>query len=75
MPVPYSEVPYKQLMCHQGAYDLIDLAGRKNISRWDIKEFEKFSLNADSVRKYVPSGFTTREAEQYIIKALEYYSR
>ena len=46
MPVPYSEVPYKQLMCHQGAYDLIDLAGRKNISRWDIKEFEKFSLNA-----------------------------
>lgn len=36
---------------------------------------EKFSLNADSVRKYVPSGFTTREAEQYIIKALEYYSR
>lgn len=48
MPVPYSEVPYKQLMCHQGAYDLIDLAGRKNISRWDIKEFEKFSLNACS---------------------------
>ena len=36
---------------------------------------EKFSLNADSVRKYVPSGFTNREAEQYIIKALEYYSR
>lgn len=36
---------------------------------------EKFSISADSVRKYVPSGFTDRQAEQYIVKALEYYSR
>ena len=48
MPIPYASVPYKQLMCHQGAYDLIDLAGRKSITKWDIKEFEKFSLNACS---------------------------
>ena len=50
MPVPYETVPYEQLLCHQAAYDLIDLAGRERFEDWDILEFEKATLGAGSTR-------------------------
>ena len=50
MPVSYDLVPYEQLLCHQAAYDIIDLAGRERFENWDILEFEKSTLGVGSVR-------------------------
>ena len=49
MPVSYDLVPYEQLLCHQAAYDIIDLAGRERFENWDILEFEKSTLGVGSV--------------------------
>lgn len=48
MPVSYETIPYEQLLCHQAAYDLIDLAGRDRFENWDMLEFEKATLGAGS---------------------------
>jgi hypothetical protein len=50
MPVPYETVPYEQLLCHQAAYDLIDLAGRDRFENWDVLEFAKAILGMGNTR-------------------------
>ena len=57
MPVSYTRVPYHQLLCHQGAYDLLDIAGRAYFPEWDILEFEKAHLGAGS------TGFICNETD------------
>ncbi len=48
MPISYTKLPYHQLLCHQGAYDLIDTSGRAYFENWDIREFEKAILGCGS---------------------------
>jgi hypothetical protein len=66
MPVPYERIPYEQLLCHQAAYDLIDLAGRNKFRNWDILEFEKAILGAEGT-KYI----CTDEDHQAIVENLK----
>jgi len=66
MPVSYETIPYEQLLCHQAAYDLIDLAGRERFRNWDILEFEKATLGAGS------TGYIcTDEDHRVVIGSLE----
>ena len=48
MPVSYNKIPYSQLLCHEGAYTLIDTLGRAHFKEWDILEFEKAILGCGS---------------------------
>lgn len=48
MPVSYTKVPYNQLLCHQGAYNLIDTFGHARFDIWNIVEFEKTILGCGS---------------------------
>lgn len=36
---------------------------------------EKFTLKAETVKKYLPKGLTDKQAEDYIIRALSHYNR
>ena len=57
MPVQYKMVPYSQLLCHQGAYDIINYAGAEKIPNWDMDEFERIVLGMGS------TGFFCNTAE------------
>lgn len=70
MPILYETIPYEQLLCHQAAYDLIDLAGRERFENWDILEFEKSTLGVGSIR-YI----RTKEDHQAIVSSLKSLNR
>ena len=36
---------------------------------------EKITIRADRLRQYLPAGISPRQAEDYVLKALEYYQR
>lgn len=48
MPVQYKTIPYSQLLCHQGAYDIINRAGAERFLDWDMGEFERTILGMGS---------------------------
>lgn len=50
MPVSFTKIPFPQLLCHQGAYEIIDAYGRENFEGWDIVEFEKSILGCGSIK-------------------------
>ena len=41
MPIPYEKLDLKTLLYHKGAYDRIDLNGRRYINRWNIHQLEQ----------------------------------
>lgn len=50
MPIQYKKIRYNQLLCHQGAYDIINRAGNEKFSDWDMEEFENSVLAMTSTR-------------------------
>ena len=50
MPVSYRELSIDQLLCHDGAYKLFDIAGRLRFENWDIQQFEKNYLGCEGCR-------------------------
>ena len=50
MPILYKNIPYSQLMCHQGAYDVINRVGEKCSTNWDMIEYEKSILGMTGAR-------------------------
>ena len=36
---------------------------------------EKISFNTDVIRKYVPQSYTSKQTEEYVIKALDFYKK
>lgn len=65
MPIQYKKISYNQLLCHQGAYDIINLAGKEHFTDWDIREFEKTILGMGC------TGYICNEADhEAIIGAL-----
>lgn len=49
MSIPYSAIPLKQLLGHDGAYHLIDVAGHLLFENWSIIEFEKGILGCNGI--------------------------
>ena len=50
MSIRYQLFPYNQLLCHQGAYNIINRTGKEYFSDWDMDEFEKSVLAMDTTR-------------------------
>ena len=50
MPISYTRVPFEQLLCHEGAYNLIDIAGHLHFENWNINEFEHGLLGCNGTR-------------------------
>ena len=48
MPIQYKTLPYSQLLCHQGAYDIINQTGKTEFDNWDMIEFERITLGMGS---------------------------
>lgn len=65
MPILYQTIPYNQLFCHQGAYDLINQSGREYFAEWNIDEFERTILGMGS------TGYVCKsEDHEAVTKAL-----
>ena len=65
MPVPFRKVPIEQLLHHEAAYQIINIAGNLRYDDWDIIEFEKGILGCDG-RHY----YSTAEEEQELFRPL-----
>ena len=50
MPIPYKKLSIDQLLCHDGAYKLMDIAGRLKFENWDMQQFEKEYLGCGESR-------------------------
>lgn len=46
MPIPYENLKYEDILCHQEAYNYFDDAGRHLFDEWDMVGFEKAVLGA-----------------------------
>ena len=66
MPVSYRRLSIEQLLCHDGAYKLIDIAGRLRFENWDIQQFEKNYLGCGGYR-YIRSDEDMRAILQPLI--------
>lgn len=66
MPVSYRKLSVEQLLCHDGAYKLIDIAGHLRFKNWDIQQFEKGYLGCDGNR-YVRNDEDMRALLQPLI--------
>lgn len=53
MPISYSELSFRELLHHQGAYDRINTAGLELISEWDMVSFER-TVFGDKQAFYTP---------------------
>lgn len=47
MPIHYCDVPIRQLLCNQSAYEIIDATGKKLFENWNMDEFEKWIIRDD----------------------------
>ena len=63
MPTSYSELSFRELLHHQGAYDRINSTGLKLIPQWDIVQFERTVFGNEQV-------FYTPEQEAKLKKSL-----
>lgn len=50
MPISYTTLPFEQLLCHEGAYNLINIAGHLRFENWNINEFEQGLLGCNGTR-------------------------
>ena len=67
MPIQYKTLPYSQLLCHQGAYDIINQTGKGQFDNWDMIEFERITLGMGS------SGFFCNTTEHNaVLEGLSY---
>lgn len=63
MPISYSELSFRELLHHQGAYDLINATGLKLIPQWDMVLFERTVFGNEQV-------FYTPEQEAMLKESL-----
>lgn len=50
MPIPYRKLSIDQLLCHDGAYKLMDIAGHLRFENWNIQQFEKGYLGCEGIQ-------------------------
>lgn len=50
MPIPFENLKYEDILCHQEAYNYFDEAGRRLFDEWDMVGFEKAVLGAGNTR-------------------------
>ena len=36
---------------------------------------EKITFKADNIRRFIPPNYTTKQTEEYVLKALDFYKR
>lgn len=60
MPIPFENLKYNDILCHQAAYECFDRAGKELFPEWDIVGFEKAVLG-DGDSRYLSMAEKIKE--------------